>query len=197
MAGETVLDCLARRDHMLLLEVVTHPSLADSLVEAGDNGKSPTLSEKEQSKIVTQCMYLRNAYEVSAMRMNGWTWQQCCEEAISILAHAGIKKAAYRRHPTKNKSQCHPSPLLQKLTRRCCPAKCYDNLCDEDFGDEGPLLLLPTYIEVIAMLRLTTVSPKTAWNDHTSTPYSKNAACSSFRLFRPSSSLSIFSMSSA
>eukprot|EP00978_Attheya_sp_CCMP212_P010706 scaffold26027_cov70-Attheya_sp.AAC.11 len=81
---------------MLLLEVVTHPSLADSLVETGDDGKTPTLSEKEQMKIVTQCMYLRKAYEVASMHtMNGWTWQQCCEEDMSILAHAGIKKASY------------------------------------------------------------------------------------------------------
>eukprot|EP00978_Attheya_sp_CCMP212_P010707 scaffold26027_cov70-Attheya_sp.AAC.12 len=41
--------------------------------------------------------------------------------------------------------------------------KCYANLCDEDFGDEGPLLL-PTYIKVLAMLRLTTMSHKTACN---------------------------------
>eukprot|EP00978_Attheya_sp_CCMP212_P015609 scaffold40214_cov30-Attheya_sp.AAC.1 len=42
-------------------------------------------------------MYLRKAYEVAAMCMNGWTWQQCCEEPISILAHAGIKKVSYHR----------------------------------------------------------------------------------------------------
>ena len=57
MAGETVLQSLARRD-MLLLEVIDTPSLAGSLVETGDDGDTPTLSEKEQSKIVTQCMYL-------------------------------------------------------------------------------------------------------------------------------------------
>ena len=85
--GETVLECLIRRDKLLLKATIDDSVLYSLIRDFDENDK---LTDKQITKIRYQCIYLRKAYEVAIQYMNGITWVQSIRKAIEELSDQGI-----------------------------------------------------------------------------------------------------------
>jgi hypothetical protein len=93
--GKSVKQCLCDRDK-LLQDVIEDADKVETIIEDWLTGNSAKLlTTKQERRIVTQCLYLRKAYEIAVQRMNAWTWKECCVEAIKLLRDCGI---SYVRH---------------------------------------------------------------------------------------------------
>jgi hypothetical protein len=100
MAGETVFECLARQD-ILLREVIDAPSLADSLVETGDDGETPTLNKKGtikdchsvhvSAKGIQSCCYVHECLDMATMLRRGHKHFGSCWNKEGVLLSNGGK----------------------------------------------------------------------------------------------------------
>ena len=86
--GKSVNQCLCDRER-LLQDIIEDARKTPTITENGDSDKSP-LDARQQQRIVTQCLYLRKAYENAIQYMNAWTWHKCCEEAVQSIRDLGI-----------------------------------------------------------------------------------------------------------
>jgi hypothetical protein len=86
--GKSVKQCLCDRDR-LLQDVIQDASKVESIIENGETDETP-LNARQQQRIVSQCLYLRKAYEIAIQCMNAWTWKECCAEAIKSIRDLGI-----------------------------------------------------------------------------------------------------------
>ena len=86
--NETVLNCLRRREEILL-----QACLSDEIMLELTSGSSPIdeLSSKQKEHLRYQCLYLRKAYEIAIQFMSAKTWTECIIMAISELADIGIQ----------------------------------------------------------------------------------------------------------
>jgi hypothetical protein len=97
MPGVSVKQCLCDRDK-LLQDVIEDANKLETIIEdwVADNNAT-LLTAKQERRIVTQCLYLRKAYEIAVQRMNAWTWKECCAEAIKSLHDCGINYVSNER----------------------------------------------------------------------------------------------------
>jgi hypothetical protein len=58
--------------------------MVETILEGCDDDNTTKLTAKQERHIVTQCLYLRKAYEIAVQCMNAWTWKECCAEAIKL-----------------------------------------------------------------------------------------------------------------
>jgi hypothetical protein len=48
--------------------------MVETIMEGCDDDNTTKLTAKQERRIVTQCLYLRKAYEIAVQCMNAWTW---------------------------------------------------------------------------------------------------------------------------
>jgi hypothetical protein len=68
-----------------LENIIEDADKVEMIIEDWNNDRTTQLTAGQERKIVTQCLYLRKAYEIAAQCMNSWTWKECCTEAIKSL----------------------------------------------------------------------------------------------------------------
>jgi hypothetical protein len=115
MPGVSVKQCPCDRGK-LLQDVIEDANKLETIIEDWVTDNNATLlTAKQERRIVTQCLYLRKAYEIAVQRMNTWTWKECCAEAIKSLHDCGInyvgnEPTIRRLHMFFRKNETFPNP---------------------------------------------------------------------------------------
>ena len=213
---ETVLECIERR-----IELLSDASLDDDvLIKLVANVDSNSfLTSKQREKLRTQCIYLKEVYEIAVNHMNNITWKECCAKSIDQVARnigkrmiknektirrwniifrkqelLEVSNARKSREPklfvffpeTQEKMSKYCNKLIKdgglscelvcaELQNNIVPG-CYEKLLNEA-GDNRELM--PSYIEILSMCDLTSISISTVWNwmQYLGFKYSENLKC--------------------
>ena len=89
VGAETVLEALDNQIQLLSEVNKSHYGYTELI----DNIKDFNMSHMNTYKIwklCQKCTYLSLALALAKEHMNKWTWQKCCEEAVSLLSKCGI-----------------------------------------------------------------------------------------------------------
>ena len=84
--GETVVDCLLRRDQLLASAAFGNDKLM-TIVQVDDTDK---LTNKQLLNLRLDCLVLKKSYEISLQRIIKLTWRKCINIAIKELEDSGI-----------------------------------------------------------------------------------------------------------
>jgi hypothetical protein len=109
--GKSVKQCRCDRDQ-LLQNIIEDADMVETIMEGCDDNNTTKLTAKQERRIVTQCLYLQKAYEITVQYMNAWTWKECCAEAIKSLwnNYVGNEVTIQRWHIYFRKNETFPNP---------------------------------------------------------------------------------------
>ena len=113
----------------LLQNIIKDADKVETIIEDWNNDGTTKLTSKQERRLVTQCLYLRKAYEIAVQCMNAWTWKECCAEAIKSLRDCGInyvgnEETIRRWHIYFRKHETFPNPL--GCSRKLLEPKVFD-----------------------------------------------------------------------